>query len=100
MNCVLLFNEISLSTDIEWPQDDEALSGEAVEAIELLLTVDPTERPAAKEVREMMYFKDLDWEKVREMTPPFVPTPDDPTDTGYFNARNMMQHLKLSNFEI
>lgn len=90
---------ISLS-DIEWPQDEEALSEDAVEAIEQLLTVDPNVRPAAKEVREMIYFKDVDWEKLREVTPPFVPAPDDPTDTGYFNARNVMQHLKLSNWEI
>lgn len=69
-------------------------------AIEALLTVEPTVRPAAKEVREMSYFGELDWEKLREMVPPFVPAPDNPTDTGYFNARNMMQHLKLSNFEL
>lgn len=89
-----------LPTDLEWPEDEEELSEPAVSAIEALLTVEPAARPAAKEVREMDYFKDLDWDKIREMPPPFVPAPDDPTDTGYFNARNMMQHLKLSNFEL
>lgn len=89
-----------LFADIEWPQDEEELSEDAVSAIESLLTVDPTVRPAAKEVRAMEYFQELDWEKLRDMAPPFVPAPDDPTDTGYFNARNMMQHLKLSNFEL
>ena len=86
--------------DIEWPQDEEELSEFAVKAIEALLTVDPAARPAAKEVRMMEYFQELDWEKIGEMTPPFVPAPDNPTDTGYFDARNMMQHLKLSNFEL
>lgn len=96
---VLLTYEYIL-VDIEWPQDEEALSSDAVQAIEALLTVDPEGRPAAREVHEMDFFRTIDWNNWKNLVPPFVPSPDDPTDTGYFNARNVMQHLKLSNFAL
>ncbi|XP_017104959.2 serine/threonine-protein kinase greatwall isoform X2 [Drosophila bipectinata] len=89
-----------LNKNIEWPEGDEALSAEAMEAVELLLTMDPAERPAAKEVQQMQHFADIDWENIGNTEPPFVPTPDNPTDTGYFEARNNLQHLQLSNFAV
>ncbi|XP_062125048.1 serine/threonine-protein kinase greatwall isoform X1 [Drosophila sulfurigaster albostrigata] len=89
-----------LNKNIEWPEGDEALSPDAVEAVELMLTMEPAERPAAKEVQQMRHFADIDWENIGHMEPPFVPTPDNPTDTGYFEARNNLQHLQLSNFAL
>uniref|UniRef100_A0A1I8PKL6 Serine/threonine-protein kinase greatwall n=1 Tax=Stomoxys calcitrans TaxID=35570 RepID=A0A1I8PKL6_STOCA len=89
-----------LNKNIEWPEGDEALSSSAMEAVELLLTMDPTERPAAKEVQQMEFFSSIDWENMENEEPPFVPTPENPTDTGYFEARNNLQHLKLSNFAL
>ncbi|XP_045488178.1 serine/threonine-protein kinase greatwall isoform X2 [Pieris rapae] len=94
-----VFNNI-LSKNIEWPEDDEALSSEAVSAIEALLTMDPKERPAAAEVKSMSLFKDLDWDNQLNVEPPFIPTPDDIHDTGYFQARNILQQLQVSNFDI
>ncbi|XP_067614670.1 serine/threonine-protein kinase greatwall-like isoform X2 [Eurosta solidaginis] len=87
-----------LHKNIEWPEGDEALSSEAVEAVDLLLTIDPNARPAAKEVQQMRFFDSIDWKNMENEEPPFVPTPDNPTDTAYFEARNNLQHLKLSNF--
>ncbi|XP_017847518.1 serine/threonine-protein kinase greatwall isoform X2 [Drosophila busckii] len=87
-----------LNKNIEWPEGDEALSAEAMEAVELMLTMNPADRPAAKEVQHMRHFACIDWENVGQMEPPFVPAPDNPTDTGYFEARNNLQHLQLSNF--
>ncbi|XP_017037891.1 serine/threonine-protein kinase greatwall isoform X2 [Drosophila kikkawai] len=89
-----------LNKNIEWPEGDEALSADAMEAVELLLTMDPAERPAAKEVQQMRHFACIDWENIGNTEPPFVPTPDNPTDTGYFEARNNLQHLQLSNFAV
>lgn len=76
------------------------MSTSAVEAVELLLTMDPTERPAAKEVMQMPFFSCIDWENIGSEETPFVPNPETPTDTGYFEARNNLQHLKLSNFAL
>ncbi|XP_004530056.1 serine/threonine-protein kinase greatwall isoform X2 [Ceratitis capitata] len=89
-----------LNKNIEWPEGDEALSAEAMEAVDQLLTIDPAERPAAKEVQQMRFFESINWKNIENEEPPFIPTPDDPTDTGYFEARNNLQHLKLSNFTL
>ncbi|CAG4965015.1 unnamed protein product [Colias eurytheme] len=94
-----VFNNI-LTRNIEWPEDDEALSQEAVSAIESLLTMEPSERPAASEVKKMPLFKDVDWDNQLNAEPPFVPTPGDIHDTGYFQARNILQQLQVSNFDI
>ncbi|CAN7938781.1 unnamed protein product [Ixodes hexagonus] len=77
-----------LSRDLQWPEDDEALSQVAQEAIEELLTPDPSIRPGSKEVRALPLFGGLVWENLHEQTAPFVPRPDDATDTGYFDGKN------------
>lgn len=73
-------------TDIEWPEDDEALSPEAVSAIEDLLTMEPAARPAAAAVRAMPIFRNIDWDNQLNVEPPFIPTLDDVHDTGYFQG--------------
>lgn len=70
-----------------------------MEAVEQFLTMDPHKRPSAKEVQKMDFFKTIDWETLENTAPPFIPSPENPTDTGYFEARNIMQHLKLSSFD-
>uniref|UniRef100_A0A182LUV5 Serine/threonine-protein kinase greatwall n=1 Tax=Anopheles culicifacies TaxID=139723 RepID=A0A182LUV5_9DIPT len=85
---------------IEWPTGEESLSPDAVEAVEQLLQMDQTKRPAAEQMQRMTFFACIDWKNMSLMEPPFIPNPDDPQDTGYFEARNIMQHLKLSNFNL
>ncbi|XP_075971918.1 serine/threonine-protein kinase greatwall isoform X1 [Anticarsia gemmatalis] len=89
-----------LARNIEWPEADEALSTEAVSAIEALLTMEPTDRPAASAVQAMPLFRNIDWNNQLNVEPPFVPTPDDVHDTGYFQARNILQQLHVSNFDM
>ncbi|XP_034837908.1 serine/threonine-protein kinase greatwall isoform X2 [Maniola hyperantus] len=89
-----------LSKNIEWPEDDEALSVEAVSAIEALLTMEPANRPGAAAVKAMPVFRHVDWLNQLQAEPPFVPTLDDIYDTGYFQARNILQHLHVSNFDM
>lgn len=62
--------------------------------------MDPHIRPTAKEVAKMDFFKTIDWKNLENTEPPFIPNPEGPTDTGYFAARNIMQHLKLSSFDL
>lgn len=87
-----------LNRNIEWPQGDEALSKEAIEAVEEMLIMDPDLRPAAKNVQLMSFFNSVDWKNIQAVVPHFIPAPANPTDTAYFDARNITQHLKLSNF--
>ncbi|XP_012272268.1 serine/threonine-protein kinase greatwall [Orussus abietinus] len=86
-----------LARDVPWPEGEEALSKSAVEAIDVLLTLDQSIRPSAKDVRTMSLFKNFPWEEPQKATPPFVPQPDDNYDTYYFQARNILQHLNVSN---
>lgn len=94
-----VFNNI-LSRNLEWPEGEEALSEEAVGAVEALLTMEPWERPAATAVKSMPLFRAVNWENQLNAEPPFVPTPDDLHDTGYFQARNILQQLQVSNFDM
>ncbi|KAL0278932.1 UNVERIFIED_CONTAM: hypothetical protein PYX00_000609 [Menopon gallinae] len=94
-----VFNNI-LNRDIPWPEGDEVLSPAAIEAIDALLTLDPSLRPSGSTVTKLTIFKDIDWSRLLDMEAPFVPQPDDITDTAYFQARNILQHLNVSSCEI
>ncbi|XP_076547362.1 serine/threonine-protein kinase greatwall [Osmia lignaria lignaria] len=86
-----------LARDVPWPEDEEALSAPATQAIDALLTLDQNERPSATEVRAMKLFEEFPWNEPIKAVPPFIPQPDDNYDTCYFQARNIMQHLNVSN---
>ncbi len=88
-----------LNRNIEWPVDDEALSDEAMESVETLLTMDQALRPTATEMQSLKFFLCIDFKNIQNLPPPFVPSLEDPYDTGYFRARNELQDLKLSNFD-
>lgn len=62
--------------------------------------MDPLARPTAREVQRMPFFAALNWHEMAAVVPPFIPQPESATDTGYFDARNVMQHLKLSSFDL
>ncbi|KAL3864979.1 hypothetical protein ACJMK2_006618 [Sinanodonta woodiana] len=88
----LVFRNI-LNRDIPWPGEDEELSPEAHSAIEDLLTLDSTKRPCAKDVKIMALFNDLDWDRVLEMVPSFVPQPDNEMDTTYFEDQILLKKV-------
>ncbi|XP_014480397.1 PREDICTED: serine/threonine-protein kinase greatwall isoform X2 [Dinoponera quadriceps] len=85
-----------LARDVPWPEDEEALSSAATDAIDALLTLDQATRPSAKEVRAMAFFRNFPWDEPAIAVPPFIPQPDDKYDTCYFQARNILQHLNVS----
>lgn len=57
-----------------------------METVEKLLTMDPKDRPTAVETQKMKFFESIDFATVGSSDPPFVPTLDDPHDTGYFKG--------------
>ncbi|PIO14403.1 hypothetical protein AB205_0130670 [Aquarana catesbeiana] len=89
-----------LKRDIPWPEDDETLSVNAHSAIDILLTLDNTKRAGLKELRTHALFRDIDWDNLHNLEMPFIPQPDDETDTTYFDARNNAQDLKVSGFSL
>lgn len=93
------FKLFLFNPDIEWPKDEEALSQDAVDVVEAMLTMDPNLRPGPAEYKQMTYFNSIDFDDIMAKEPPFIPNVDDPQDTGYFNAKNQIQHLKMSNYE-
>ncbi|XP_011631696.1 serine/threonine-protein kinase greatwall [Pogonomyrmex barbatus] len=86
-----------LARDVPWPEDEEALSLAATNAIDALLTLDQASRPTAREVRNMTLFCEFPWDEPLRAVPPFIPQPDDNYDTFYFQTRNTMQQLNVSN---
>lgn len=85
--------------DLMWPEGEEALTPEAMEAVEQLLIRDPEARPGFSGVQALPFFREVPWENLLEQTPPFKPHPDSATDTFYFKPRNEAQNLKLSSFD-
>ncbi|XP_012658717.1 serine/threonine-protein kinase greatwall [Otolemur garnettii] len=89
-----------LKRDIPWPEGEEKLSDNAQSAVEILLTIDDTKRAGMKELKHHPLFSDVDWENLQHQTMPFIPQPEDATDTSYFEARNNAQHLTVSGFSL
>lgn len=91
----LIFENI-LNREIEWPENEEALSTNAVDAIMRFLNPLSTERMRLGHMKEHEFFKGVNWENLMNEQPPFVPQPDNMMDTFYFDSRNEMQNIKLS----
>lgn len=95
----LVFQNI-LNRDIPWPEEEEALSAHARNAIEILLTMDMTKRAGLKDLKSHPLFEDLEWDNLQNQPMPFIPQPEDETDTSYFDARNNAQHIAVSGFSL
>nr|XP_057916357.1 serine/threonine-protein kinase greatwall [Doryrhamphus excisus] len=95
----LVFQNI-LNRDIPWPDGDEELSEKARNSIEILLTMDKTKRAGLKELKCHPLFEGSDWENLQNQPMPFIPQPEDETDTSYFEARNNAQHIAVSGFSL
>lgn len=89
-----------LKRDIPWPEGEEKLSDNAQNAIDILLTFDSTKRAGLKELKHHPLFHGVDWDNLQNQPMPFIPQPDDETDTSYFEARNNAQHLTVSGFSL
>ncbi|KAF6780035.1 hypothetical protein AHF37_00567 [Paragonimus kellicotti] len=104
-----------LNLDIPWPckssdstcavdppsddqLDPEELSSDAIELISALLTRSPAERlQTASQLRGFRFLSAVgDWSRLDQMEMPFVPCPEDSTDTSYFHVRNELNAYDLT----
>lgn len=74
-------------TDIPWPENEEALSKEAVECVDKLLEYDPKTRADFEHIKTTALFSNIDWTNLSSTQPPFIPQPDDAMDTTYFEGK-------------
>ncbi|KAK4471814.1 hypothetical protein MN116_005208 [Schistosoma mekongi] len=98
-----IFHNI-LNLDIQWPvttpgvspsinessQGNCSLSQAAVNLITGLLSYDPISRlQVSSQIKSTDFLKPVgDWNKLSDFEMPFIPNPDNSTDTFYFNVRN------------
>ncbi|KAG0010063.1 hypothetical protein BGZ80_001821 [Entomortierella chlamydospora] len=73
-----------LNHDIQWPES--GLSWEAHDLINKLLSRDPAHRPSPSVLKAHPFFQGVDWENIRNQEAPFIPAPNDNTDTSYFDG--------------
>ena len=87
-----------LARRIHWPDvcEDE-VSSEAKDLINKLLCTDPQQRlgsnreekfkSGGEEIRNHSWFEGMNWDTLLEDAPQFVPQPENPEDTEYFDSR-------------
>ena len=87
-----------LARKIEWPAEEECpVSEEAKDLINKLTALNPRERLGAnitesyvsggEEIRRHPWFESVNWDTLLEDEAQFVPAPENPEDTEYFDAR-------------
>ncbi|KEF54316.1 AGC protein kinase [Exophiala aquamarina CBS 119918] len=83
---------------IAWPEDDEfEVSVEAKDLVNQLIQLDPRERLGAnieeryptggREIQAHPWFADINWDTLLEDEAQFIPAPEHPEDTEYFDSR-------------
>lgn len=84
-----IFDNI-LNRKIPWPRVPEEMSREAQDLIDRLLTEDPHQRLGARgasEVKQHVFFKNINWDTLARQKAAFVPTSESALDTSYFTSR-------------
>ena len=77
---------------------ERKISSEAKNLISSFLT-EPSKRLGVhgiEEIKNHIFFKNFNWEKIREMKPPFVPKLSAPDDTKYFKNK-CISSIRLTN---
>ncbi|OMO95856.1 hypothetical protein CCACVL1_05217 [Corchorus capsularis] len=85
----IIFDNI-LNRKIPWPRVPQELSLEAYDLIDRLLTEDPHQRLGARgasEVKQHVFFKDINWDTLARQKAAFVPSSESALDTSYFTSR-------------
>jgi len=99
-----------LARKIDWPdEEDTEISPQAVDLINRLLTIDPSRRLGSNmeekfasggvEIRNHPWFSDIDWATLNETQASFIPAPEHPEDTEYFDTRGATAQDFATEFE-
>jgi serine/threonine-protein kinase greatwall len=81
--------------EIEWPENEEALSPDAIDCIQALLDPVPHKRLTLSSLKAHGFFQNVNWDNLISEQAPFIPMPDHNTDTYYFETRNSMQNKNM-----
>ncbi|XP_027122797.1 probable serine/threonine protein kinase IREH1 isoform X1 [Coffea arabica] len=84
-----IFDNI-LNRKIPWPRVPEEMSPEALDLIDQLMTEDPNQRLGARgasEVKQLPFFRDINWDTLARQKAAFVPASENAIDTSYFTSR-------------
>ncbi|KAI1374156.1 hypothetical protein F4677DRAFT_447800 [Hypoxylon crocopeplum] len=86
-----------LARKIMWPDEPDDVSLEAKDVMNTLLCIDPQQRLGAnredkyasggEEIRNHPWFAGVNWDTLLQDDAQFVPQPENPEDTEYFDAR-------------
>lgn len=87
-----------LARNIQWPdQETIDISPEAKDLTNKLMCTDPQSRlgankegkfaSGAEEIKAHLWFAEINWESLRDDEASFIPAPENPEDTEYFDAR-------------
>jgi serine/threonine-protein kinase RIM15 len=87
-----------LARNIAWPDEpDQPVSDEAKDLVNKLIQLEPRARigantrdkysTAAEEIKAHPWFSDINWTTLLEDEAQFIPNPENPEDTEYFDAR-------------
>ncbi|KAI1504458.1 hypothetical protein F5X99DRAFT_41784 [Biscogniauxia marginata] len=86
-----------LARKIMWPDEPDYVSPEAKDLMNKLLCIDPQQRLGAnredkyasggEEIRNHPWFAGMNWDTLLQDEAQFVPEPENPEDTEYFDAR-------------
>jgi len=101
-----------LGRKIDWPEDDDELydiSDEAKDLMNRLMCSDPTQRLGAnkddkfssggEEIKHHPWFSGINWEDIRNDEASFIPAPENPEDTEYFDTRGAVMANFTPEFE-
>lgn len=88
----LIFKRI-LDHDVYWQEQDRDIDNTAKATVMGLLNMNVKERFNASSMKHHAFFEGVDWEHLLDRPAPFIPRPEDETDTTYFDGNSYMLYF-------
>ena len=85
-----MFNSLQSPVEIDWPEGEDAVPDVAFDLIMKLLQQDPVFRlgtGGSHEVKEHVFFEEVDWKSLLRQKADFVPQLEGEDDTSYFDSK-------------